>query len=101
MGQKTLGTRQGYCRDCTAALMNGPLGGAQQSALSPLPSDETTNETTSHLTRLSKDDNLIIGYSHSTGETTNHSTRLSKIDNQLAGYRQASNASQVAGYAFC
>lgn len=100
IGQKTLGARPGYCRGRTAALTNEPLYGAQQSALRLQPSDETTNETTSHLTGLSKDDSLFIGYSRSTGETTKRSTRLSKNDNLMAGYRQAINASQVAGYAF-
>ena len=47
-------------------------------ALSPTPSDGTS--------------------SHSTDETTSHSTRLSKNDNQVAGYRLAKNTSQVAGY---
>jgi len=99
-GQKTLGARPGYCRGRTAALTNEPLYGAQQSASCLQPSDETANETTSHLTRLSKDGSLFIGYSRSTGETTKHSTRLSKNDNLMAGYRQAINASQAAGYAF-
>ncbi len=40
--------------------------------------DRTTGETTSHLTRLSENDSLVIGYSHS--------TRLPKDGNQLAGY---------------
>jgi len=44
----------------------------------PTP-DETTGETTSHLTRLPKNDSQVIGYSHS--------TRLSKHDNQVAGYQ--------------
>jgi hypothetical protein len=38
----------------------------------------TTGETTSHLTRLSKNDSQVIGYSHS--------TKLSKDDSQVAGY---------------
>ncbi|TAN74317.1 MAG: tetraacyldisaccharide 4'-kinase [Gallionella sp.] len=33
---------------------------------SPQSSSETTGETTSHLTRLSKNDSQVIGYSHST-----------------------------------
>jgi hypothetical protein len=101
IGQKTLGARQGYCRGSSAvALTNEPLYGAQQSALCLQPSGETTNETISHLARLSQDDSLVIGYSHSTVETIKHATRLSKSDNLVTGYRQAINASQVAGYAF-
>jgi len=40
--------------------------------------DETTGEATSHLTRLSKNDSQVIGYSHSTS--------LPKDGNQVAGY---------------
>src|ERR1039458_980487 len=36
--------------------------------------------------------------SHSTDEATSHSTRLPKDGNQVAGYRLPNNASQVAGY---
>jgi len=43
-----------------------------------LSSDKTTGETTSHLTRLPKNDSLVIGYSHS--------TRLIKNISQIAGY---------------
>jgi hypothetical protein len=42
--------------------------------------------TTSHLTNPAKDAGQVIGYSHSTDETPSHSTRLSKNDNQVAGY---------------
>jgi hypothetical protein len=42
--------------------------------------------TTSHLTNPAKDAGQVIGYSHSTDETPSHSTRLSKNDNQMAGY---------------
>ncbi len=41
--------------------------------------DVTTDKTTSHLTRLSKNDSRVIGYSHS--------TKLSKYDSQVAGYQ--------------
>ncbi|MDP2852013.1 MAG: FGGY family carbohydrate kinase, partial [Gallionella sp.] len=41
-------------------------------------SDETTGGTTSHLTRLSKNDSQVIGYSHS--------TRLPNNGSQVAGY---------------
>lgn len=81
IGQKSLGVIKGNCRDRTAALMNGPLGGVQQSALGLYPSDQTT--------------------SHSTGETTNHSSGLPNKAKLVVGYRQANNASQLAGYAFC
>jgi len=47
-------------------------------SLSPSPSDESPGETTSHLTRLSKDDSQVIGYSHPTG--------LAKNAIQAAGY---------------
>ena len=62
------------------------------------------DETTSHSTRLSKDDNQVAGYhelpEHSPEQpgtmtadraidkTTSHSTRLSKNDSQVAGYRE-------------
>jgi DNA polymerase len=58
------------------------------------------DETTSHSTRLSKDDNQVAGYHESPeqpvavtnveaiDETTSHSTRLSKDDNQVAGYHE-------------
>ena len=36
-------------------------------------------------------------HSHSTDETTSHSTRLSKNDNQVAGYMPPNNGGQVAG----
>ena len=39
------------------------------------------------------------GYSHLTDKTTSHSTRLSKNDNQVAGYKLPKNGNQVAGYA--
>ena len=81
IGQKTLGARPGYCRGRTAALTNEPLYGAQQSALCLEPYGDTTN--------------------HSTVELAGHSAGLSKNDKPVAGYRQAINASQVAGYAFC
>jgi hypothetical protein len=61
--------------------------------------DETTGETTSHLTKL-QTAQQVIGYSHSTDGTPSHSTRLSKNDNQVAGYKLAKNASQVAGYSW-
>lgn len=77
IGQKTLGARRGYCRGRTAALANEPQYGAQQSALCLQPSDETTSEISSHLTRPS-----MNAY-------------------QVAGYGQAINACQVAGYPFC
>src|SRR5450759_2147821 len=60
--------------------------------------DVTTDMTTSHLTNPAKDAGQVIGYSHSTDETPSHSTRLSKNDNQVAGYRLSKNDSQVAGY---
>jgi dephospho-CoA kinase len=41
--------------------------------------DETTGETTSHLTNPAKDAGQVIGYSHS--------TRLPKDDSQVAGYQ--------------
>jgi hypothetical protein len=44
-------------------------------------SDGTTGETTSHLTRLSKHDCQVIGYSQS--------TRLLKDNSQVAGYGRA------------
>jgi hypothetical protein len=37
--------------------------------------------------------------SHSTDETPSHSTRLSKNDNLVAGYKSPKNGNQVAGYA--
>jgi hypothetical protein len=37
--------------------------------------------------------------SHSTDETPSHSTWLSKNDNQVAGYKSPKNGNQVAGYA--
>jgi hypothetical protein len=40
----------------------------------------------------------VVGYSHLTDETPSHSTRLSKNDNQVAGYRLANGARQVIGY---
>jgi hypothetical protein len=40
---------------------------------------ETTGETTSHPTKLSKNDSQVIGYSHA--------TKLSKYDSQVAGYQ--------------
>ena len=47
--------------------------------------------TTSHLTRLSKNDSQVIGYSHS--------TRLSKDDNQVAGYpAQSGKRGQSVGW---
>jgi hypothetical protein len=79
--------------------------------------DKTTDEITSHSTRLSKDDNQVAGYnpakyagqvidettshltkaascqvigygySHSTGETTSQSTKPPKNGGQVAGYR--------------
>jgi hypothetical protein len=61
------------------------------------PPDETTDKTTSHLTKPLK--RQVIGYSHSTDETTSHSTRLPKDGNQVAGYKLANYASKVAGYA--
>jgi hypothetical protein len=51
-----------------------------------IPTDGTTDMTTSHLTNPAKDAGQVIGYSHSTDETPSHSTRLSKNDNQVAGY---------------
>ena len=51
--------------------------------------DKTTGETTSHLTRLSRNDSQVIGYSHS--------TRPSKDDDQVAGYAQQ----QISGSASC
>jgi hypothetical protein len=59
--------------------------------------DETTGNTTSHLTSPAKDAGQVIGYSHSTDETTSHSTKLSKDNNQVAGYRLSKDDSQVAG----
>jgi PAS domain S-box-containing protein len=56
--------------------------------------DMTTGETTSHSTRLSKDDSQVAGY----GETTSHSTRLSKDGSQVVGYNPAKDAGQVIGY---
>ena len=44
------------------------------------PSDGTTGETTSHLTRLSQNDSQVIGYSHSTKAASG----------QVAGYPQPS-----------
>jgi hypothetical protein len=38
----------------------------QNTVALPNPLDGTTDRTTSHLTRLSKYDNQVIGYSHST-----------------------------------
>jgi hypothetical protein len=38
--------------------------------------------------------------SHLTDETPSHSTWLSKNDNQVAGYRLSKNDSQVIGYSF-
>src|SRR3989338_7923185 len=46
-------------------------------AASATPPDETTGETTSHLTRLSNNDSQVIGYSHSTKPASW----------QVAGYR--------------
>lgn len=86
MVQKTAGVRQGYCRDCTAALMGEPRGGTLKPFPGLQPSDETTNETTSHPARLPIDDSLVIANNYSTGETACHSTRLSKNDNQVSGY---------------
>jgi hypothetical protein len=37
--------------------------------------------------------------SHSADETPSHSTRLSKNDNRVAGYKLPKNGNQVAGYA--
>ena len=37
--------------------------------------------------------------SHLTDETPSHSTRLSKNDNQVAGYKSPKNGNQMAGYA--
>src|SRR5450756_68530 len=54
--------------------------------------------TTSHLTNPAKGAGQVIGYSHSTDETPSHSTRLSKNDNQVAGYKSPKNDNQVAGY---
>jgi hypothetical protein len=68
-----------------------------------------TDKTTSHSTRLSKDDNQVagynlakdagqvIGYSHSTGEATSHSTKLPKDGNQVAGYRLSKGFAQPFG----
>ena len=56
---------------------NGPLPNPPPMP-SPQSSDGTTGETTSHLTRLSKDDSQVIGYSHSANP--------SKNDGQAAGY---------------
>jgi 23S rRNA-/tRNA-specific pseudouridylate synthase len=78
-----------------------------ESPLHPSIYDVTTGETTSHLTRLSKNDSQVIGYSHSTDETPSHSTRLSKNYNKVAGYRlpaeellagHPKDTSQIAGY---
>ena len=44
---------------------------------------QPSDETTSHSTRSSKDDNQVAGYD----ETTSHSTRLRKDGNQVAGYK--------------
>ncbi len=61
---------------------------------SPQPSDETTGETTSHLTRLPKNDSQVIGYSHL--------TRLPKNDSQVMGCshsaRPSENDGQAAGH---
>ena len=43
-----------------------------------IPTDGTTDETTSHLTNPAKYAGLVIGYSHS--------TKLPKNGNQVAGY---------------
>src|ERR1019366_2891009 len=64
-----------------------------------IPTDGTTDMTTSHLTNPAKDAGQVIGYSHSTDETSSHSTWLSKNDNQVAGYKSPKNGNQVAGYA--
>jgi hypothetical protein len=64
-----------------------------------IPTDGTTDMTTSHLTNPAKGAGQVIGYSHSTDETPSHSTRLSKNDNQVAGYKSPKNGNQVAGYA--
>jgi hypothetical protein len=41
----------------------------------------------SHLTKAASCQVIGYGYSHSTDETPSHSTRLSKNDNQVAGYK--------------
>jgi hypothetical protein len=61
-----------------------------------LPSDGTTDMTTSHLTNSAKDAEQVIGYSQSTGETTSHPTKQPQNGCQVVGYKPASW--QVAGY---
>ena len=60
--------------------------------------DVTTGETTSHLTRLSNNDNQVIGYSHSTRPAVRGCCRFSgftttayplRVRGQVAGYVEA------------
>jgi Domain of unknown function (DUF4124) len=55
-----------------------------------------TGETTSHSTRLSKDDSQVAGY----GETTSQSTKPSKNDRKVTGYRLKLFIAFVAGLVF-
>jgi Domain of unknown function (DUF4124) len=66
--------------------------------------DKATGQTTSHSTRLSKDDSQIAGYdmttSHQTGETTSRPTKPSKNDRKVTGYRLKLFVAFVAGLVF-
>src|ERR1019366_6537266 len=67
------------CRDatCNGSRMRSMLERTSKN-LHFIPTDGTTDMTTSHLTNPAKDAGQVIGYSHS--------TKLPKNGNQVAGY---------------
>ena len=84
--------------ETTSQSTKPPKNGGKVAGYNPAKdAGQVVDETTSHLTKAASCQVIGYGYSHSTDETPSHSTRLSKNNNQVTGYNPAQGFAEPFG----